>query len=254
MVATTAVPSATLRTRLLPSSTTYSVPRDTATSTGACRAAAVPVPSVEAATPLPHSVVTAPEARSITRILWLPRSATKAAAESPATSMPMGWLKAAALPTPSAHAAAALPASARTRPSTAARRTRFPARSVTRKCVALSTAMPWGALKVAAEPAPLAAPAELLPARVETSAPMVDTRRSLLPAASATTSEPVPGRCARPAGLLKEATVPRPSAQDALPEPARVEAAPPSVTRRMRFPSSATYSAPSRPSAMPVGS
>lgn len=53
----------TMRMRLLLVSATYSVPEESiARPKGVLKAAAVPWPSVQAAEPLPASVVTAPEA------------------------------------------------------------------------------------------------------------------------------------------------------------------------------------------------
>ena len=80
------------------------------------------------------------------------------------------------MPTPSAAPTAPLPASVLTTPPGVTRRTQLLPESPTIALPLASTAMPWGSLKEALAPAPLANAAAPLPASVDTT-PAGVTRR-----------------------------------------------------------------------------
>jgi hypothetical protein len=93
----------TSRTQLLPESATTIAPEGiTATPAGLLKDAAAPVPSVNAANPLPASVVTIPKGVT-SRMRWFFSSLTTIAPLEGDTATPYGPLKLAPAPVPSAN-------------------------------------------------------------------------------------------------------------------------------------------------------
>lgn len=150
--------------------------------------------------------------------------------ESIATSFnSLNW---ALVPIPFANPLAALPARVDVTPARVMMRIRLPALSLTARSPSENTAIPVGALNVAAVPTPFTDVAEPEPANVETTREgeimrmrlLILSATAMLPSASA----------AIPNGRLKLAAVPTPLANDGAPLPATVETTPSGVTKRIR--------------------
>ena len=133
---------------------------------------------------------------------------------------PEGLENEALIPAPSAYAKEPLPAIVDTAPPGVTLRMRLLSRSATMTLPLKSKATLKGLLKDAAVPVPSAYPYEPLPASVLTTPPGVTTRMRWL-YMSATMMLPLGSR-ATPEGLLKDAPVPLPSANELHPLPASV--------------------------------
>jgi hypothetical protein len=140
----------------------------------------------------------------------------------------VGWLNAAALPSPldAPGAPAGLPASVDTTPyKVVTARSRLPVISDTNRVApAASRAAPQGLENVAKAPGPSAPPGAPVPASVDTAPPA--STRTLLFALSTMNTAPVAGATATDAGRLKLALSAGPSAAPATPVPASVLTAP----------------------------
>ena len=156
-----------IRIRSLPLSATYTFPAASVPNPkGSLNEAAVPVPLVLPAIPLPAKVLTTP-AGVIIRIKLLPKSATKTLPEG-SVVIPIGLLNDAAVPVPLALPAAPLPAKVLTIPAGVILRIKLLYKSATYTFPTASLATPIGVLKEAAVPVPLVVPAAPLPANVVT--------------------------------------------------------------------------------------
>ena len=242
----TTPPAAILRMRLFPVSEMKTFPAvSTATPRGKLKAAFVPVPSANAADPLPAKVLTTPPGDTL-RMRWLEESTTNTL---PMESMdtPQGPLNEALVPAPSAKAAVPLPASVDTTPPGVILRMRLP--SETRALPTESRARPTKNENKAPVPVPSAYPLEP-PANVLTT-PLGVTLRTRKKSATKTCSLP---STAIAMGRKKEALVPAPSVYAIEPLPAIVLTAPAGVTFRMReLTVSATYTLPLELVAIPKG-
>mmetsp|Transcript_81142 Transcript_81142/g.131460 ORF Transcript_81142/g.131460 Transcript_81142/m.131460 type:complete len:224 (-) Transcript_81142:159-830(-) len=114
-----------------------------------------------------------------------------------------------------------------------------------------STTISMGKKKRAAAPEPSANPGSPLPTTVLTAPAMVTRRIAWLP--ESTTSRLPSVSSARPAGWLKHAAGPCPSANPACPLPASVRTAPPGVTTRIAW-ASDTSRSPLEASTISAGS
>ena len=229
-----------MRMRLLPLSAINRVPlAATAIPEGPLNEAPVPMPSANAAAPLP-AYVTTPV--GVTRRMRLLPESEIYMLPLESTAMPLGLLKAAPVPAPSLNAAAPPPASVLTVPPGVTFRTRLLDVSATNTLPAASTATANGVLNEAAVPVLSAKAGDPLPASVLTTPPG-DTLRTRCP--KSTTYTVPPASTATPRGSVNNAPVPAPSANPAVPLPASVLTSPPGVNFRMRwFPKSATKTLP----------
>jgi hypothetical protein len=247
----------TVRIRLLPKSATIKCPAASKTRPrGSEKAAFVPTPFENAATPLPASVVTAPTG-DMTRIALLPESETYTTpCVSSATAR--GELKAAFVPIASTKPAAPDPAIVDTTRDTDGSMTRMrcPPVSATSRTPPDATSTNSGRLKRATLPGPSANPPAMPspePATVVV-APAGVTRRILLLKVSAKYASPVASSTSTPLGSAKAAFVPTPSAKSASAPPASVLTAPVAEMKRMRLlPRSATSEPPESSAATPDG-
>jgi hypothetical protein len=131
-VVTFAVAISKRRTRMLYESPMYSIPfACKVAEVGKLNCALVPLPSAKPQVPLPASVVTADEERSMARILHPDCSTMKAALPSEASAIPVGLVNIAAVPTPLLPPATPLPAIVETKPDGKIRRIRLLSQSVT---------------------------------------------------------------------------------------------------------------------------
>ena len=168
--------------------------------------------------PLPARVLTMPSG-VIFLMRWELVSATNTFPPA-STATPLGLLKEAAVPLPSANVAFPLPANVLTKPSDVIFLMRLLPWSATYKLPAESKATPWGLPNFAAVGRPSAYPYAPLPAKVLTTPPGVIflmrwlfvSAKKILPAASTAT----------PDGLQNVAAVPRPSPTPCFPLPAIV--------------------------------
>ena len=193
----------TRRMRWLPvSATTITLLEGiTATPLGFLKLAAAPTPSAKAALPLPASVVTTPSEIVTSRILWLNSSATTIKLLEGITATPVGLLKLAAAPMPSAKAPLPLPASVVTTPRGVTMRIRLLVMSATTNTPLEGiTATPAGWWKLADAPVPSAKAKLPLPASVVTTPEERSTSRTRFVDVSVTTTTPE-GITATPAGL-----------------------------------------------------
>ena len=148
---------------LLPVSATKTADCVAAMPAGRLKTAAVPVPStavpLSAPPPAPASVVTARVAKTTTRILLFPVSATKSLALSNDRHSAAGLLKALFVPTPSAHVSSPDPANVVVAPlaGDTVRILLLPESAINSgPAPPAAAATPCGALKAAAEPTPSA--------------------------------------------------------------------------------------------------
>ena len=215
----TTPPDVILRMRLLAwSATKILLLASMSTLLGRENEAPAPVPSANAADPLPAKVVTTPPGVTL-RTRWLSLSATKALLDASMVK-PQGPLNEAVAPVPSKNVAVPLPASKVTEPAGEILRIRLLPSSATNTLLTASVATSNGPINEALAPTPLAYVAVPLPANELTVPPGVILRTRLLAVSATNTLFNV--STATPRGELKEAPVPTPLAYAAVPLPANV--------------------------------